>query len=94
MSCGLLAPIVGNDDQLALTLGDAAVFDDAVDLGDDRRILRLARLEQLDHARETTGDVLCLRGFARDLRQHVNPLPPFRRLAPSGARATACGICE
>ena len=40
---------------------DAAELDDAVDLGDDRRVLRLARLEQLGHARQTAGDVARLR---------------------------------
>ena len=33
--------------------------------------LRLARLEQLDHARQTAGDVLGLGRLARDLREHV-----------------------
>ena len=44
--------------------------DDAVDLGDDRRFARLTRFEELDHARQTARDVLRLRRFARDLRQH------------------------
>src|SRR4026209_3041592 len=66
-----VAAIVGDDDHLALTLDHATVLDDAVDLGDDRRILRLARFEQLDDARQTAGDVLGLRRLARDLRQHV-----------------------
>ena len=38
---------------------------------DDRRLARLARLEELDHARQTARDVLRLRGLARDLREHV-----------------------
>ena len=44
----------------------------AVDLGDDRRLLRAAGLEQLHHPRQTAGDVLGLgRLGARDLDQHV-----------------------
>src|SRR5256886_15535776 len=46
-------------------------LDAAVDLGDDRLLLRLARLEELRHARQTAGDVLCPRGFPHDLRDHV-----------------------
>src|ERR1022692_1006140 len=34
--------------------------------------MRLAGFEQLDHARQTTGDVFRLGGFARDLGQHVS----------------------
>ena len=41
----------------------------AVDLRDDGVVLRLARLEQLGHARETARDVLRLRGLARNLRE-------------------------
>src|SRR5262249_49194996 len=40
---------------------------DAVDLADDRVILRLSRLEQLGDARQTAGDVLHLGRVARDL---------------------------
>ena len=56
---------------LALALGDLTVADNAFDLADHRGILRLARLEQLDHAREASRDVLRFRRFARDLREHV-----------------------
>ena len=45
--------------------------DDSGDLADHRRVLRAARLEQLDDARQTAGDVLGLGGLARDLGQHV-----------------------
>jgi hypothetical protein len=38
-----LGRVVRHDDELALTLDDAAVLDDAVDFRDDRGILRLAR---------------------------------------------------
>src|SRR5688500_683641 len=73
-----LGPIVRDDDHLALALDDAAFLDHAVDFRDDGRILRLARLEQLNHARQTAGDVLGLGGLARDLGQHV---ARFLRLA-------------
>src|SRR4029453_7465486 len=52
-------------------LDDAAVLDDAVDLRDDGRLARLARLEQLDDARQTARDVLGLRRLARYLRDDV-----------------------
>ena len=59
------------DVNLAQALADFAVLDDAVDFADDRGVAGLAGFEQLDDARETSGDVLGLGGFARDLRQHV-----------------------
>src|SRR6185312_3282942 len=59
------------DDHLALALGVLAERDDAVDLGDDRVLLRLARFEQLGDARQTAGDVLGLGGLARDLGDDV-----------------------
>ena len=65
-----LATVLRHDDDLPLPLDDAAVADDAVDLGDDRGFARLARFEELDHARQTARDVLRLRRFARDLREH------------------------
>ena len=65
-----VAVVAGHVD-LAVLLGDVAVLHDAVDLGDDRRLLRTPRLEQLDHARQTARDVLGLGGLARDLGQHV-----------------------
>src|SRR5881409_1791423 len=63
--------VVGADDDLAHALHEAAHLDAAVDLGDDRLLLRLARLEELRHARQTAGDVLCPRSFPHDLRDHV-----------------------
>ena len=66
-----LGAVVGDDDDLALPLGDAALLDDAVDFRDDGRVARLARLEELHHARQAAGDVLRLGGLARDLREHV-----------------------
>ncbi len=53
------------DDDLALALGVLAEGHLAVDLADDGVILRLAGLEELGDARQTTGDVLHLRGLAR-----------------------------
>src|SRR5439155_875633 len=63
--------VVGADHDLAHALHEAAHLDAAVDLGDDRLLLRLARLEQLRDARETAGDVLGLRRFSRDLGDDV-----------------------
>src|ERR1700694_404419 len=51
---------LGQNDDLPLPLDDAAVLDDAVDFGDDGGLARLARLEQLHHARQTARDVLRL----------------------------------
>ena len=59
------------DDDLALALGVLAERNLAVDLGDDGVVLRLAGLEELGNARQTAGDVLRLRGLARDLRDDV-----------------------
>src|SRR3989441_4877735 len=64
-----LARLFVFDDDLALALDDLAVAHDAVDFGDDGRLLRAARLEQLDDARQTAGDILGLRGLAGNLRQ-------------------------
>ena len=63
----LLAVHLGGDDELALALGVLAERDHAVDLGDDRVVLRLAGLEELGHAGQTAGDVLGLGGLARHL---------------------------
>jgi hypothetical protein len=67
---GSPAGLLGDHQDLPETLDDAAVADDAVDLGDHRRLPRLAGLEQLDDARQTAGDVLGLGGLARDLGEH------------------------
>ena len=55
------------DEDAALAADARAEIDDAVDLGDFRGVLRTARFEQLGHTRQTAGDVLGLRGFARRL---------------------------
>ena len=65
------AAVFALDVNLALALGDFAVFDDAVDFADDRRIARLASFKELDNARQTAGDVLGLGGLARNLGEHV-----------------------
>src|SRR5581483_4474693 len=55
----------------ALAFRDLAELDGAIDFADDRGFVRLAGFEQFDHARQTTGDVFGLGGFARDLGQHI-----------------------
>src|SRR5690606_29949758 len=60
-----------DDDDAALRLVVLAELHAAVDLADDREVLRPAGLEQLRHARQTAGDVAGLRRFARDARDHV-----------------------
>ena len=59
------------DDDAALVLVVAAEADRAVDLGDDGVILRTACLEEFGHTRQTAGDVLGLRAFHRNTRNHV-----------------------
>ena len=72
-----LFPVVSGDGNLTHTLGDFAVLDDAVDLGDDGRLTRFARFEQLHHARQTAGDVLGLGGRTRNLGEHVAGVDHF-----------------
>ena len=67
----LLHAVVTNDVELAHTLGDFAVFHDAVDFSNDGRFARLASFEKLHHARQTAGDVFGLGGGSRNLRDHV-----------------------
>src|SRR5581483_3139252 len=66
----LLADLRGHLD-LALPLGVLAEGHDAIDLADDRELLRLARLEELGDPRQSPGDVLRLGGLARHLREDV-----------------------
>src|SRR6202034_3292213 len=66
----LLAVVRGHVD-LALTLGHFTELHHTIDLADDRGFTRLAGFEQLDYARQTTGDVLGSSGLTRDLGQHV-----------------------
>ena len=67
----LLLAVVRGDVNLALTLGHFAELHHAIDLADDCGFSRLAGFEQLDHARQTTGDVLGPGGFTRDLGQYI-----------------------
>ena len=59
------------DAQAALVLVVLAELDPALELGDDRRVLGPARLEQLGDARQTAGDVAGLAGLTRQTREHV-----------------------
>ena len=43
-----------------MTLGDFTELNRAIDFADDRGLMRLAGFEQLDHARQTTGNVFVL----------------------------------
>src|SRR6185503_3853351 len=52
------------DDDLPLALRVLAERDDTVDLGHDRELLRLARLEELGDPWQTARDVLRLRRLA------------------------------
>ena len=87
------ARLVGDDDDLPLTLDDAAVLDEAVDFRDDRRLARLARLEELDDARQTARDVLRLRRLARDLREDVARRHHLAVLHHQVRVRPACGTC-
>jgi hypothetical protein len=66
---------------LALALGVLAEGDLAVDLGDDRVVLRLAGLEQLGDAGQTAGDVLHF-VVSRGIFAMMSPASMSRRRAP------------
>ena len=70
-SRGLLGLVHRLDRDAALVLVVAAEADRAGDLGDDRRVLRLASLEQFRHPRQTAGDVARLGAFGRDTGEDV-----------------------
>ncbi len=59
------------DHDLALAFRVFTECDCTVDLGNHGKLLGLAGLEELGNARQTTGDVLGLGGFTRNLRQDV-----------------------
>ena len=63
--------VVGPDHDLAHAFDETRELHHPVDLGDGRVLARLARLEQLGHARETARDVLGLRRLTRDLGEDV-----------------------
>src|ERR1051326_8106780 len=67
----LFGAVVGDHVDFALALRDLTELDSAIDFADDGGFMRLASFEELDHARQTTGDVFRLGGFARDLCQHI-----------------------
>jgi hypothetical protein len=67
----LLILVLGHHDDAALVLVVLAELDAAGDLADDRVVLRLARLEQLRHPRQTAGDVAGLGAFRGNAREHV-----------------------
>src|SRR5262245_53094952 len=67
----LLVLAVRLDDHAALVLVVLAEAHGARGLGDDRRLLRPARLEQLRHPRQTAGDVAGLGTLGRDTRDDV-----------------------
>src|SRR5262249_18624473 len=48
-----------------------AEFDAALAFADDRKIFRLARLEQLRDARQSAGDIAGFRRFTGNTREHV-----------------------
>ena len=88
--------IVGANDQPPHALDEAAHLDATVDLGDDRLLLRLAGLEQLGHARQSSGDVLRLRGLPRDLGddvggEHVGALR-YQQVRPHRERVAVAAI--
>src|SRR5262249_14014527 len=67
----LLGTVIGGDVDLALTFADLAELHHTIDLADDCGLARLAGFEELDDARQTTGDVLGLGGFTRNLSKHI-----------------------
>src|SRR5205814_1214601 len=67
----LLGTVISHDVDLALSLRDLSELDRAIDFADDSSLARLAGLEQLDHTRQTSGDVFRLGGLSRDLGQDV-----------------------
>ena len=66
---GVPALVVGHDHDPPLRLVVLTELDPAVDIGDDRVVLRLARLEQLGDPRQAAGDVAGL-GRPRDAGEH------------------------
>ena len=67
----LLRIVLRHDADAALVLVVAPEFDATRDFGDDRVVLRTARLEQLGNTRQTAGDVAGLGAFERDTGENV-----------------------
>ena len=90
----VLLGVVAGDDQAALALGLLAEADRAGLLREDRRVLGLARLEQVRHARQTAGDVAGLGGLLRDAgddiaHRHARAVLEADTSAPGGSVYTA-----
>src|SRR5262245_42581274 len=68
---GLFALVGRLDDDATLVLVVAPEADGARGFGDNRRLLRPARLEQLRHPRQAAGDVARLGALGRDARDDV-----------------------
>src|ERR1700691_2154540 len=66
-----LRAVVSLNIEFALAFRHLADLRRAIDFADDGGLVRLARFKQLDHTRQTTGDVFGLGGFAGDLGQHI-----------------------
>ena len=62
---------IGGDHDLALAARVGPEGDHPVDLAHDCEILGLARLEELRHSGQTSGDILGLGGFPGHLGKHV-----------------------
>src|SRR5690606_37215245 len=74
------AILVRLDRDAALVLVITPERDRTGNLGDDRGVLRLARLEQFRHARQTTRDVASLGAFRRDTGDDVAGLHHAARI--------------
>jgi hypothetical protein len=72
-SAGSIVLVFRHDADAALVLVVAAELHTPRNLGDDGVILGTAGLEQLRHARQTTGDVAGLGAFQRDTGQSTSP---------------------
>ena len=77
--------------QAALVLVVAPELDRARLLGDDGRVLRTARLEQLRHARQTARDVARLGRVGRDAGEDVAGLDLRARIDARGSPRPAAG---
>ena len=62
---------IRHHNDFALALDDVGIPYQAINFCNDRRLMRFARLKELDHARQTSGDIFGLGGFTRNLGQHV-----------------------
>ena len=65
---------LGGNDHLAFAFGVFAKRHHAIDFADDREFFGFARLEQLGHPRQPTGDILGLRCLPRDLGHDISGL--------------------